>query len=109
VRNILAVNKIRIDDGVTTSKTLTQTNGVLQADTLSPLLFNLTTADALHEQNTKCLLYLYADDMMIAAREKNELQRAFNKLQKWAKQNEYKINKKGNCSHAVQKERKNCS
>jgi hypothetical protein len=94
VRNILAVNEIRIDDGVTTSKTLTQTNNVLQADPLSPLLFSLTTADALHEQNMKCLLYLYADDMMIAAREKNALQRAFNKLQKWKKQNEYKINKK---------------
>jgi hypothetical protein len=32
--------------------------------------------------------------MVIAEREKNELRRAFNKLLEWAKQNEYRINKK---------------
>lgn len=79
---------------------LTQTNDVIQGNPLSPLLFNTAIADAmkaLHEQSTKCSLniyiytYIYADHMVIAAREKEKLQRALDKLQESAKQNEYNI------------------
>ena len=43
--NILAANTIHIDDNVTTSKGIIQTNGVLQGDPLGPLLFNIATHD----------------------------------------------------------------
>jgi hypothetical protein len=86
VRNILAVNYIRIDDGVTISKTLTQTNGILQGDPLKSTAIQHSN----HMKKVQSACYIYADDMVIAAREKNELQRAFNKLQEWAKQNKYK-------------------
>ena len=45
LKDILSCNYIQIDDGVTTSNIIRQTNGVLQGDPISPLLFNIATAD----------------------------------------------------------------
>jgi hypothetical protein len=51
--NILEVNYIRIDGGITASP---------QREPLKPLLFNIAnayTVKALHEQGTKCTSYMY--------------------------------------------------
>lgn len=45
IRNILAYNKVEVSDGISTSREIIQTNGVLQGDPLSPTLFNVATAD----------------------------------------------------------------
>lgn len=60
IRNILTENKVHISDSITTSREITQMNGVLQGDTLSPLLFNILTSDiAKALQDTPASLYMY--------------------------------------------------
>ena len=65
----LSSNTIQIDDNLRRSKQFEQTNGVLQGDPLSPLLFNIMTMDIVDVVITKHVnLYMYADDMVIASR-----------------------------------------
>jgi hypothetical protein len=45
ISNILAFNRIQIDDRIGKSHWLIQTNGVLQGDPLSLILFNALTHD----------------------------------------------------------------
>lgn len=95
IHNMLAANFIQITDEVTTSKTITQTNGVLQGDPLSPLLFNIATYDAVQmiKQDTEGIkIYMYADDMVIGSNSTDNLQRATNQLENWAQENEMEIN-----------------
>ena len=47
VKNIWAYKVVIIDDTTSLSRELTQKNGVLQGDPLSPLLFNIATADVI--------------------------------------------------------------
>ena len=85
--NILAANKVTVDDNVRTPVPITQTNGVLQGDHLSPLIFNITTADVIHTLkmiNTEATMYMYADDMVLCTTEHRELQTSFNTLIAWA-------------------------
>ncbi|KAJ4439394.1 hypothetical protein ANN_07516 [Periplaneta americana] len=74
----------------------TQTNGFLQGDPLSPLLFNLATADVIrntisHSNSTR--IYIYADDMVLASGKPEDVQECLHKLQKWAEINGLLINK----------------
>jgi hypothetical protein len=46
LRDILDYNYVQIDDNIAISRDITQTNGVLQGDPLSSLLFNIATIDA---------------------------------------------------------------
>ena len=45
ISNILPENHIQIDDGIGRSSWISQTNGVLQGDPFSPILFNALTYD----------------------------------------------------------------
>jgi hypothetical protein len=59
--NILADNQIQIDDGIGKSHWLIQTNGVLQEDPLSPILFSGLTLDvgAKIKEETDTVIYIY--------------------------------------------------
>ena len=90
---ILSSNTIQIDDNLLRSKQLEQTNGVLQGDPLSPLLFNIMTMDIVDAVISKHVnMYIYADDMVIASRSQEELQAAFNRLMDWAAENDLDVN-----------------
>ncbi|PNF13826.1 hypothetical protein B7P43_G12433 [Cryptotermes secundus] len=95
IGDILKNNKIIIKDTVSESEEITQTNGVLQGDPLSPLLFNITTADLAKtmEKHTGVQLIMYADDMTIGGKNIEELQEASTTLENWARQNKLQINK----------------
>jgi hypothetical protein len=112
VKNILAYNQITIDDATCKTKEITQTNGVLPGDTLSPILFNIATADVIttiRERSKEAVIYMYADDMVLGSPNKEELQHAFSALVEWAGNNSLKINwaktqqmvfRKGGCTAA---------
>jgi hypothetical protein len=53
VRYIMAYNHITINDNINTLRKLVQTNGVLQGYQLSPLLFNIATAEIVTEIKTE--------------------------------------------------------
>ena len=60
--NILQHNFVTIDNNVERSQPITQTNGVLKADPLSPLLFDIATADVIQAVTTESTkAYIYAD------------------------------------------------
>ena len=92
ISNILHENQVEIDDSIQVSDPIIQTNGVLQGDPLS-LLFNIATADiaeSMPTENTQ--VYVYADDMVITATSRQELQDALKNLTTWARDNELEMN-----------------
>lgn len=93
ISEILELNKVVIYDNVTFSNPLSQTNGVLQGDPLSPILFTIATADVIDVVASSVQIYMYADDMVIAARNPRDLQESFNRLTKWAENNNLQINR----------------
>jgi hypothetical protein len=71
IRNTLAFNTVVIHYNKGNSYKIVQTNGEIQEDPLSPLLFNVTTADIVKEiqdQDFPVTLYMYADDMLITCK-----------------------------------------
>jgi len=94
ISNILADNQIQINDGIGKSHWLIQTNGVLQGDPLSPILFNALTHDvgAKIKEETDTVIYMYADDMALVSDTIPDLQKAVDLLSISAQTNEIKIN-----------------
>ena len=63
---ILPENTIKIHGGLTYSQGIQQTNGVLQGDPISPLIFNVLTHAVVHRiQTDEVRMWLYADDMIL--------------------------------------------
>jgi hypothetical protein len=61
IRNVLAYNYIIIDDNISKWKEMVQTNGVVQVDPPSPLLFSLATAAVIQQiQSEKVPCYMHA-------------------------------------------------
>jgi hypothetical protein len=77
LNDILAYNYVQTDN-ITVSRDITQTNTSFRV-TLCPLLFNTATIDAAQatlQGPTKTKLYIYADDMVLVSKSKQELQEA---------------------------------
>ena len=95
IANILAYNHMQISDGISQSGWIDQTVGVLKDDLLSPLLFNVLTQDVsakIKEEAKNLNLYIYSDDMAIAADNISDMQKGMDIMTQWADDNELKIN-----------------
>ena len=92
IKSILDANHIAIYDGITTSKDIIQTRGVLQGDPMSPVLFNVMTADIGNDISTEVKLLMYADDMAILSRNPEHLQSTMDMISEWAAGNTMEIN-----------------
>lgn len=92
IKEILKYNVIQINDGTSLSRDVRQTNGVMQGDPISPLLFNITTAE-LRDRLKGAKLIMYADDMVLGSTSKDALQEVLHNLEQCAKESEFKINK----------------
>ena len=110
VTSILARNTVRIEDSLSVSRPLEQTNGVLQGNPLSPLMFNIETRDVIEHVRTEGVkAYLYADDMALVSTSKEDLQTAFDRLSQWAEANDLTLNQKKTVSMTFKKWRKTSS
>jgi hypothetical protein len=93
---LLDANLIQINDGLQLSSSITQSNGVLQGDPISPLLFNLLTSDikiALFDDNNKDVkLLMYADDLVLYSKSLFQLQYTMIKLKTWCDTNNLTVN-----------------
>lgn len=93
--NILNNNNLIITDTVDESSPILQSNGVLQGDPLSPLLFNIYTADIIETiQNSTTKIYMYADDIALSSTNRIDLQESFERVATWAQKNRLTINKR---------------
>ena len=72
IREILRYNIIQIDDGLDIGGDIRQTNGVMQGDPISPLFFNIVTAD-IRERIKGATLIMFADDMVLGSSSKEIL------------------------------------
>jgi hypothetical protein len=82
--NILTNNSVHVNNSTSIPMEIPQTNGVLQGDPLSPLLFNTATIDILstkQKEKQRCE-YIYAN-MVTASSHHQEIQSALNNLSKW--------------------------
>ncbi|KAJ4430529.1 hypothetical protein ANN_19117 [Periplaneta americana] len=92
IKNIMKTNIINISDGLLESPDIVQTNGVLQGDPLSPIMFNLVTHDVVQRVATQDVkMYLYAD-MVVLSNNRTSLQEAINNLVVWSQDNDMQIN-----------------
>lgn len=94
-RDLLQSNCIRVDDGVQLSGIITQTSGILQGDTLSPLLFIAAISSlitALMEGPWDVELLMYADDLAIYSHRREDLQAALQRLSLWCTSSSLNVN-----------------
>ena len=80
IENILSFNLLTVNDKVTNSRSIIQTNGILQGDPLSPMLFNLLMHNAIQEVAIDIAMFLYTDDMVMMSSNKEALQEGLDRL-----------------------------
>ena len=98
--HILSNLKLHVRNDSTVSEPFTTLNGVPQGDALSPLLFSLFTSDmplhfahkAPHINNIKVPYILFADDLVLLAESKSELQTAVDSVSNYCKDFNISIN-----------------
>jgi hypothetical protein len=85
--NILRKNYVQIDDNVSISQDIRQTNRVLQDDLISPFLFIITTMDVIQvmqEEYRLTKLYMYIEDMTVVSEHRQDVQNVSNNINQWA-------------------------
>jgi hypothetical protein len=94
---ILNINYIQVNDGLLLSDPIIQSNGVLQGDPLSALLFNLLTHDIPRRiseaTNGAAKVVMYADDLAIITDDVETLQTALDTLFLWCEERRMQVNK----------------
>lgn len=90
----LDVNFIRIVDGVTLSKLITQSNGVRQGGCTSPFLFNFSLADinTVLRDFPSVKAIFYADDIVLTSTNLLELQKALRRIKEYLLLRNLKLN-----------------
>lgn len=81
--NLLQYNDVKISDSLSLSDLIRQTNGILQGDPFSPLLYNLAASDMIQEakgDDTEVSILAYADDIAIVASDIKPLQATVNRM-----------------------------
>ncbi|XP_018495048.1 uncharacterized protein LOC108864261 [Galendromus occidentalis] len=107
LRSILQPNSLIIDNGTHLSEHIRQHKGVVQGDANSPLLFVLFINGLLERlERRKTLVKMYADDLVIASDDADEVQRALSALTIWCDENEMSVNTDENQSDEVPKSRR---
>jgi retron-type reverse transcriptase len=94
ISNILVENNIQVYDNTAKSDWISQKNGVLQGEPLSPHLFNVLTYDIIEKINKKVqnvMVYMYADSMALALSNREEIQKTTDALIEWADENELQV------------------
>ena len=100
IKNIISDVRFTLKDGNTQLSPILTNNGVIQGDTLSPLLFNLFVSDLPaylnHEGASlgeKCYKYLqYADDLAIFGHSASDLQKGLEGLERFCVGNLLQVN-----------------
>ena len=104
IANFYRQAQVRVHQGSSTTPAIPISNGVLQGDVLSPLLFSLLLADfesVLEASDVdgvgvgpslrvSCLFY--ADDLVLLAYNRSQMQRSLNCLQDYCRSNELIVN-----------------
>ena len=90
---VLQANFVLVDDGLKLSSPIRQTQGVLQGDSLSPLLFISYLADLPGKlSNCGVSVVLYADDLLFLSKQREDIHRALNILKNWSDDNGMTVN-----------------
>lgn len=90
---ILQWNEIRISDNLSLSEPIIQSNGVLQGDPLSPLLFILAAEEIIRlAQREGVISYAYADDIAVGSKDIKKLQETINDMEDWCVKHDFEIN-----------------
>lgn len=91
--SVLKSNYVMVDDGLRQTDPIRQTQGVLQGDSLSPLLFISYLSDLPHRlQVCGVTVVLYADDLLFLSENKFSIHKALRALEKWTYQNGMRVN-----------------
>jgi hypothetical protein len=88
LHEILRYNLLRICDGLSRSEDVTQNVGVVQGDSMSPILFVLLTVNLLERLRTECPeveITMFADDLEASGTRRVAVQRAVDLINAWAK------------------------
>jgi hypothetical protein len=88
LHEILRYNLLRICDGLLCSEDVTQNVGVVQGDSMSPILFVLLTIDLIERLRTECPeveVSMFADDLEASGTSREAVQRAVDLIDSWAK------------------------
>lgn len=94
LKNILNFNVIKVFNGIDTGDEIIQTQGVLQGDSLSPLLFIAFLYDLPEfiKSRAPVEVLLYADDLVIYSENREQLQLAIDALVEYCDINVLKVN-----------------
>ena len=93
LETILRPNSLIIDNGYELSEPIQQQKGIIQGDSVSPFLFIMFVNSLLERlERRKVLAKMFADDLVIAAQDADELQMALNAVSIWSQENGMAVN-----------------